>query len=198
MDDGVECQSISPTGVEVFHIHTRIAALRKHDFIQENESFIKSKEKSTHSTYTHLHTFIIHFSSNLTPTFLHSSPPSFPLLTSLLPSLPNSPPCLPSSPFCPLPSSFPPSFLFLSSSLLPSLPPSPSSLPLTPQEQSLLGRLHLRRLILQLDVLNLKPQDDGPDQPQNQTGVTIHNVLRTNVLKVHLQQQSDTNQANAV
>ena len=68
-------------------------------------------------------------------------------------------------------------------------------LPLAPEQQRVLGRLLLRtlaaaRLVLvhvNLNLLDLESQDDGPYETQDHSRVSIHNILRSNVLQSHLE-----------
>ena len=56
---------------------------------------------------------------------------------------------------------------------------------LTPSHQGLPSETILRSH-LHLDLLDLKSQDDAPNQSKDKSGVTVHNVLRPNVLQINL------------
>ncbi len=57
-------------------------------------------------------------------------------------------------------------------------------LALTPAQQSLLRALEI--LPLDLNVVDLEPQDDGPYEPEHEGALVVHNVLRPDRLKMHL------------
>jgi len=61
-------------------------------------------------------------------------------------------------------------------------------LALAPEQQGLLGRPPLLRLVLQLDldVLDLEAEDDGPDEAEDERGVAGHDVLGADALQLHL------------
>jgi len=45
---------------------------------------------------------------------------------------------------------------------------------------------------IDFNFLNLKPQNDGPDETQDETGVAIDNVLSTNGLQTDLKREKET------
>ena len=65
--------------------------------------------------------------------------------------------------------------------------------PLAPEQQRLLCRLLLRRLAgrglivvdVDLDLLDLEAEDDGPDEAEDHPRVAVHNILGSNILKPH-------------
>ena len=69
--------------------------------------------------------------------------------------------------------------------------------PLAPEQQRLLRRLLLRRLAgrglivvdVDLDLLDLEPEDDRPDQAEDHPRVAVHDVLRPDVLQTHFRVQ---------
>lgn len=64
-------------------------------------------------------------------------------------------------------------------------------LPLAPEQQRVLRRLLLAALVLlvdvDLDLLDLEPQDDGPDEAQDEPGVAVDDVLGADALQPDLQ-----------
>ena len=61
-----------------------------------------------------------------------------------------------------------------------------SSLDLAPQQQGVLGRPRLLALLLHHgDLLDLEPQDDGPDETEGEPGVAVHDVVGAHVLQVN-------------
>ena len=61
-----------------------------------------------------------------------------------------------------------------------------SGLHLTPEQQCVLGSLRTNLLIFDFnDVSDLEPQDDGPDQTERQSGMTIDDVMRSEVLQMN-------------
>ena len=61
-----------------------------------------------------------------------------------------------------------------------------SSLDLAPQQQGVLGRPRLLALLLHHgDLLDLEPQDDGPDETEGESGVAVHDVVGAHILQVN-------------
>ena len=64
---------------------------------------------------------------------------------------------------------------------------------LTPEQQGFLGRLLLRCLPgccfvvidVDLDLLDLEAEDDRPDEAEDHPWVSVHDILRSNILKPH-------------
>ena len=66
---------------------------------------------------------------------------------------------------------------------------------LAPEQQGILGGpgSSSRARLFDGDLLNLEPQDDGPDEAEGEPGVPVHDIVGPHVLQVHplLVQEAD-------